>query len=152
MISVVLVVCDGDLVDGVGDFIVVVVDISLAEVVFPSVVVVMIVDDVGVVVIVAKPVSGVGLVVAIIVVVLDGVVFVVNGGEENDTVPIIVGDALVCTDVAVVYDSVSCAFVDVVVGSDVNISAVVAAPLVVCCEIANSVDVVEDFVVIKEGY
>ena len=43
MISVVLVVGDGDLVDGVGDFIVVVVDNSLAKVVFPSVVVVMIV-------------------------------------------------------------------------------------------------------------
>ena len=45
MISVVLVVGDGDLVDGVGNFIVVVVDNSLAEVVFPSVVVVMTVDD-----------------------------------------------------------------------------------------------------------
>ena len=43
MISVVLVVGDGNLVDGVGDVIIVVVDISLAEVVFPSVVVVMIV-------------------------------------------------------------------------------------------------------------
>ena len=43
MISVVLVVGDVDLVDGVGDFIVVVVDNSLAKVVFPSVVVVMIV-------------------------------------------------------------------------------------------------------------
>ena len=53
MISVVLVVGDGDLVDGVGDFLVVVVDNSLARVVFPSVVVVMIVDDVGVVIIVA---------------------------------------------------------------------------------------------------
>ena len=49
----VLVVGDGDLVDGVGDFLVVVVDNSLARVVFPSVVVVMIVDDVGVVIIVA---------------------------------------------------------------------------------------------------
>ena len=187
MISVVLVVGDGDLVDGVGNFIVVVVDISLAEVVFPSVDVVMIVDDVGVVVIVAKPVSRVGLVVAIIVVVLDGVVFVVKGGEEDDTVAVVVviiSDASVGTDVVVVcnsvvcvfvdvvviaYGSVGCAFVDVVVvvygivgcvfvdvvvggGGGVNISAVVAAPLVVCCEIANSVDVVEDFVVTKEGY
>ena len=82
----VLVVGDGDLVDGVGDFIVVVFDNSLAKVVFPSVVVVMIVDGVCVVVIVAKPVTRVGLVVAIIVVVLDGVVFVVKGGEEDDTV------------------------------------------------------------------
>ena len=175
MISVVLVVGDGDLVDGVGNFIVVVVDISLADVVFPSVVVVMIVDDVGVVIIVAKPVSGVGLVVAIIVVVLeirngelplvrkdvvvvvdlDGVVFVVKGGEEDDTVAVVVviiSDASVGTDVVVVYSSVGCVFVDVVVGGGVNISAVVAAPLVVCCEIANSVDVVEDFVITKEGY
>ena len=205
MISVVLVVGDGDLVDGVGNFIVVVVDISLADVVFPSVVVVMVVDDVGVVIIVAKPVSGVGLVVAIIVVVLeirngelplvrkdvvvvvdlDGVVFVVKGGEEDDTVAVVVviiSDASVGTDVVVVcnsvgcvfvdvdvvvYGSVGCVFVDVVVivygivgcvfvdvggGGGVNISPVVAAPLVVCCEIANSVDVVEDFVVTKEGY
>ena len=166
----VLVVDDGDLVDGVGDFIVVVVDISLAEVVFPSVVVVMIVDGVCAVVIVAKPVSGVGLVVAIIVVVLDGVVFVVKGGEEDDTVAVVVliiSDASVGTDVVVVYSSVGCVFVDVVIvvygivgcvfvdvvgGGGVNISADVAAPLVVCCEIANSVDVVEDFVVTKEGY
>ena len=40
MISVVLVVGDGDLVDCVGDFIVVVVDISLADVVFLFVIVV----------------------------------------------------------------------------------------------------------------
>ena len=186
MISVVLVVGDGDLVDGVGNFIVVVVDISLADVVFPSVVVVMVVDDVGVVIIVAKPVSGVGLVVAIIVVVLeirngelplvrknvvvvvdlDGVVFVVKGGEEDNTVAVVVviiSDASVGTDVVVVYSSVGCVFVvvygivgcvfvDVVVGGGVNISAVVAAPLVVSCEVANSVDVVEDFVVTKEGY
>ena len=166
----VLVVGDGDLVDGVDDFIAVVVDISLAEVVFLSVVVVMIVDGVCVVVIVAKPVTRVGLVVAIIVVVLDGVVFVVKGGEEDDTVAVVVliiSDASVGTDVVVVYSSVGCVFVDVVVvvygiagcvfvdvvvGGGVNISAVVAAPLVVCCEIANSVDVVEDFVVTKEGY
>ena len=151
----VLVVGDGDLVDGVGDFIAVVVDISLAEVVFLSVVVVMIVDGVCVVVIVAKPVSGVGLVVSIIVVVLDGVVFVVKGGEEDDTVAVVVviiSDASVGTDVVVVCNSVGCVFVDVAVGGGVNISAVVAAPLVVCCEIANSVDVVEDFVVTKEGY
>ena len=166
MISVVLVVGDGDLVDGVGNFIVVVVDVSLAEVVFPSVVVVMIVDGVCVVVIVAKPVIRVGLVVAIIVVVLDGVVFVVKGGEEDDTVAVVVviiSDASVGTDVVVVYSSVGCVFVvvygivgcvfvDVVVGGGVNISAVVAAPLVVSCEVANSVDVVEDFVVTKEGY
>ena len=169
MISVVLVVGDGDLVDGVGNFIVVVVDISLAEVVFPSVVVVMIVDGVCVVVIVAKSASRVGLVVATIVVVLDGVVFVFKGGEEDDTVAVVVviiSDASVGSDVVVVYSSVGCVFVDVVVvvygfvgcvfvdvvGGGVNISAVVAAPLVVCCEIANSVDVVEDFVVTKEGY
>ena len=166
----VLVVGNRDLVDGVGDFIVVVVDNSLAEVVFPSVVVVMIVDGVCVVVIVAKPDSRVGLVVANIVVVLDGVVFVVKGGEEDDTVAVVVviiSDASVGTDVVVVcssvgcvfvdvvvivYGVVGCVFVDVVVGGGVNISAVVAAPLVVCCEIANSVDVVEDFVVTKEGY
>ena len=95
------------------------------------------------------------MVVAIIVVVLDGVVFVVKGGEEDDTVAVIVviiSDASVGSDVVVVYSSVGCVFVDVVVGGGVNISAVVAAPLVVCCEIANSVDVVEDFVVTKEGY
>ena len=110
------------------------------------------------------------MVVAIIVVVLDGVVFVVKGGEEDDTVAVVVviiSDASVGTDVVVVYSSVGCVFVDVVVvvygfvgcvfvdvvvGGGVNISAVVAAPLVVCCEIANSVDVVEDFVVTKKGY
>ena len=111
-----------------------------------AIIVIAVVVVVSVVVVVAKPV-----VVAIFLVVLDGVVSVVNDGEEDDTNAIVVGDAFVGTDV-VVYDSVSCAFVDVAVGGDVNISAVVAALLVVCCEIANSVDVVEDFVVIKEGY
>ena len=106
----------------------------------------------------------------VVVVDLDGVVFVVKGGEEDDTVAVVVviiSDASVGTDVVVVcssvgcvfvdvvvivYSVVGCVFVDVVVGGGVNISAVVAAPLVVCCEIANSVDVVEDFVVTKEGY